>query len=453
MKCLRNAATLLLGISCTVVFAQPAPAAVPSEQMNLNIQNLEVISPEDLKAEDLPGQEETMLPSQIFGVRSGYFHPFLSLTGKYSDNIFRDKENTVSDWSLVVSPGIWIAVPASDQIILSVASSTAQPGGLSMFLETPEAFSRYQTYAFYGADIERFLDHDERDHTKQTANGFLQYNFRGGLSLNMYDKWIDSEDPLRFQEAIIFDKYVSNLAGFLANYDITEKLKLRLDLNNYYLEYEDEVNFFKDREDNALSFYSFFQYSPKTALFAEYRFTDVDHDQETSPDSVENSLYGGTIWDPTEATSITAKAGASTKDFSQEQYDTVTAFSFEAHVGHSFTEKTSLTLFATQKLNETKLAGTTYQLMRAFSGTYKHRLTEKISGTLTAGIINNDYKSNGGTNPDRDDIVYDFEPGVEFLVKRWLMLRAWYAYTKRDSSDGYFDYEENTFYLGLSGGM
>ncbi len=452
MKRILTTAFLVIILAVSVLLPTSILAATePGEA--INIQNLDVIAPDDLTAEDFPGQEDTMLPSDIFGVRSGYFHPFMSLTVKYSDNIFRDREDTVSDWSMVFSPGIWIAVPASDQVILSVSSSTAQPGGLSMFLETPEAFSRYQTYVFYGADIEKFLDFDERDHTKQTANGFFQYNFRGGLSLNMYDKWIDSQDPLRFRDTIIFDEYISNLAGFLADYDVTEKLKLRLDLNNYYLKYDDTINLFKDRRDNALSLYTFYTYSPKTSLFAEYRYIDVDHDQETSPDSVENSFYGGTIWDPTEATSITAKLGASQKDFSSENSDTVTDLSFELHLGHAFTQKTSITLFATQKLNETKIPGTTYQLMRAFSGTYNHRFTEKISGTLTAGLINNDYKSNGGTGSDRDDIVYDLEPGIQFMVKRWLMVRAWYAYTKRDSSDDVFDYEENTFYMGVSGGM
>ncbi len=438
---------VLLTCVISISFSTTSFAAVKTPN-SINVQELDIIAPEELQSGDFPQDEETILPEDLFGGRNAYIHPFLSVTVKHSDNIFRDKENTVSDWSSVLSPGLWMAFPGTDKIILSVSSSTAQPGGLSMFLEKPESFSRYQAYAFYGADIEYFSEYDDRDNTKQTANAFFQYNFRGGLSFNIYDKWVDSEDPLRFRDDLILDKYMSNLLGVIVDYDISEKLNLRLDLNNYYLEYEEAENAFKDRTDNALSLYGFFEYSPKTSFFGELRYINIEHDLESSPDSDQTSFYGGTNWNPTLATKLMAKIGIENKDFDED--DNVTEFGFEAQVRHDFTDKTSLTLFGAQKLNETKISNTTYQLMRVIDCTYNQTFTEKLSGNITLGAVKNEYR--GGTN-ERDDLVYNFEPGVQFMVKRWMILRAWYAYTERDSDVDIYDYTENAFYLSLSVGM
>jgi len=441
----------LLSLSLIVILF--CPAVFAAGEADISIEKMDVITPESLKSNELPGQTETILPGDIFGTKSGYFHPFLSLTGKYSDNIYRERDDTISDFSVVISPGIWIAVPGSDKIILSVSSSTAQPGGLSTFLEKPEAFSRYQSYAFYGADIERFTKESDRNNIKQTANGFFQYNLRGGLSFNVYDKWIDSEDPLRYSEFIVADEYVSNLLGFIIDYNISEKFNLRLDLNNFYLSYNEDFNQFKDRTDNGLSLYGFYIYSPKTSLFAEYNIVDVNLDQETSPDSLQNSFYLGTIWNPTEATQLTGKLGYSQKDFSDEGKDSVDGFSFELKANHNFTEKTSISLFGAQKIYETKIPNTDYQNMRTLTATLTQKLTDKITCNLGLDYTENDYKSTTASGNDRDDTVYNIEPGIQYMIKRWLMLRAWYAYTDRDSSDDFFDYKENAFYLSISGGM
>jgi len=326
---------VLCGVGSCLVSAMAAPAWAADEGGGqsaggqVNVQNLDVIGTGDVIPGKTPTSPTVSTQDNIIGGGGGYFHPYVGLTARYSDNVYRLRDNKQSDWATVVTPGIWVAVPARRQQQLTISSSTTAPGGLGLFLDRPDAEGRFQGYASYGADIEKYQDYDERDNTKQTGEAFGQYNLRGGLSLNAYDKYIDSEDPIGTGDSTTIDKFKSNLVGVVADYDITQKVGLRLDYNNYLLDYDEDYSQDKNRTDNAVSVYGFYRVSPKTSLFVEYRYTDVDYDTYNLLDSEQHGEYVGMKYNVTAKTNMVGKIGAVQKNFDDSSVDSISSLGAE----------------------------------------------------------------------------------------------------------------------------
>ena len=309
IKICAAASLLATYATSTCIAAKPAPHGIFVSEM-------ETIEEGDLTGPGHDMEPETTIPDDAFGNKSGYIHPFVTVTATHSDNIYSTRENPLSDLVTTVSPGLWLAIPGSDKLLLSLNSENAQPAGLNLFLARPEGFNRYQIYALYGADLAYHTDYSERDNTKQAAEFFFQYNLRGGLTFNIYDKWVDSEELMYTTgSSSTFSEFTNNLAGGLLSYDISEKLTLRGDWNLFSLDYDNAEDKHKNRADNAFSLYGFYNYSPKTSVFLEYRQTNIEYDTQTTLDSTQDGYYGGIQWKPTISTQLIAKAGSDTKEY------------------------------------------------------------------------------------------------------------------------------------------
>ena len=86
-----------------------------------------------------PIQSDRVRSGEIYSKRAGYVHPFLSVGGFYTDNLFNNDTDEKSDWVAVMTPGVWVARPASRQKLVNVNTMNTAPGGL--------ALSRFKTKA------------------------------------------------------------------------------------------------------------------------------------------------------------------------------------------------------------------------------------------------------------------------------------------------------------------
>ncbi|MDH3346983.1 MAG: outer membrane beta-barrel protein [Desulfobulbaceae bacterium] len=450
----KPAIKLTLAVALLAVPATTPCLAAPPTSHSIFVSEMKTVQEGDLTGPGHSMESETTIPEDAFGQKSGHFHPFVTVTANHSDNIYRTRDNPLSDWVTTISPGLWLAAPSSDKVLLSVSSENAQPAGLGLFLARPEGFNRYQAYALYGADLAYHTDYTERDNTKQAAEVFFQYNLRGGLSFNVYDKWIDSEELMYTTgSSSTFSEFANNLAGALVSYDVTEKLSLRGDINFFTLDYDNVEDKHKSRSDNAFSLYGFYNYSAKTSLFIEYRQTGIEYDNQPTLDSTQNGYYGGIQWKPTISTRLIAKAGSESKDYDTEGLDSLSETGVELQLGHSFSEKSNFALTATQKLNETLVTGTDYQIRTYILGAYKYRFTDRINGLLNLGYEQNDFVGLTNTTNERTDDIYSYKVGANYNLNNWLSCKLLYGYNKRESTDYYFNYDENTISVSLSTGM
>ncbi|MBU2537518.1 MAG: outer membrane beta-barrel protein [Proteobacteria bacterium] len=414
-------------------------------------------SAESQPAGSNPPQEATPGTSsyssdKIFGSKGGFIHPFMSVSAVNSDNINNTKDNEISDWSTIYSPGIWLALPRSEQTQLDIVSSNTAPGGRQMFMDKPKSFNRYQGYAFYGADIEEYHTHTERNTVKQAAVGYFQYNLRGGLSIDVYNKYVDSEDPIGTGDTTEIDAFKNNLAGMMVDYDLGTKFNIRADYTHFRLSYDLLESRGKNRDDNSYSGYLFYKYSPKTNFFAQYEFVNVAYDTNTIEDNDQHHYSLGIQWKPTEKTRLRGKVGVVDRNSDNNSAGDNTEPSVEIVANHQLTEKTGLQLLASQKVNESTVSTASYSNDTTVSASVLTQFTEKIGASVRLSYTKTDFQENVGALGRTDDI-YSLSPSLRYMFKEWLMADLGYEYSDRDSTRDGFDYATNKVFVRLSSGF
>src|SRR4030042_3785163 len=383
--------------------------------------------------EDKPIGKER-LSGDVFGRRGGYLHPFLSISEYYTDNVFNAYGEKKSDFITVISPGVWLTIPRIYEKLLSVDTSSIAPGGFSLSRSTSGSFRRYQTYLFYGADIERFSKYSSENVTSHKLEGLFQYNLRGGLSIELVDQYLASHAIRGTGISSELDKYKTNLANLILTYDALEKIKFRIDYSNFLVNYDASRNDFRGRDDNAFSGYIFYKFQPKTSVFIEYDFIDISYDVSALLDSKEHHYFGGLQWDMTAKSKGSVKAGYGVKNFSDSSLGDAKDFILEAQIDHQFTPKTSLKINASRKTNETNISTTDFMLSNNIEVEYLQRFTGKITGDVNFSYTNDSYKGDltyDGETKERIDDTFRGAFALRYKFKEWLNLDTGYIYTKR----------------------
>jgi hypothetical protein len=237
-----------------------------------------------------------------------------------------------------------------------------------------------------------------------------------------------------------------------ADWNITEKLRVKFDYSNFFLDYDEEVDAFKERADNAFDLYGYFNYSVKTALFLEGKFVDVQYDTATINDNQQMFFFGGIKWDTTEKVSLMAKAGVQNKEFENGDETTTTrddysGFSLDVQAVYKATEKTKFTLDMYRTNEETDSTLASDKTVLGANLGYNQKFTEKISGSFGAKFEDAEYAQL--VEQDRDDTTFSLKPAAQYLFREWLMGEISYQFEQRDSTDDLFDFQTNTFFANI----
>jgi len=397
------------------------------------------------------------ITADIFGRRRGYIHPFLSITGYWTDNIFNTNKNKKSDYVAIITPGIRLTIPKVKELKLAdIETSTVTPGGIKVSRFVRKFPRRYQLYLMYRTDIEQFKRYSSENFVNHRLEGIFQYNMRGGVSVNLTEQFIKSHDLRGTGVSTELDKFYTNLIGIMFTYDPGWRLMFRLEYNNYLVNYTEKRNDFRDRTDNSVAGYVFYKFLPKTASFFEYEFVDINYRKSKISDSKEHHFFGGIQWDITAKSRGRVKVGYGIKDFNNSNDSNKKDVIVEAQLAHAFTPKTSLNFIATRKTQETNILGTDYILSNSFKINYYQKITFKISGQLGISYEFDKYKGNinyAGETKERKDDIYRSSIGLVYKFKEWLRTETGYSYTKRDSNFSDFDYTNNTIFFRIIGSL
>ncbi len=400
--------------------------------------------------------EDGMGSQDIFGIQGGYFHPYLSVSEEYSDNLFNVNQNEKENWLTVISPGLWVALPRTKEVPITITPHNTSPGGLQLSLHDYEGFDRYHFYLLGGLDIKFYSEDSDLNDTNAKVEGMFQYNLRSGLTLQVVDRYTYGQD--RFDAgnstagSVRF--YNSNIVEGTADWDFSEKFRAKLGYSNFLLDYTDDQDSFLDRTDNSVSAYAIYKYSPKTDFFLEYRLVDVSYDVERGElrDNTNNFVYGGINWDTTEKTSLRLKAGYQKKNYDNDRVDNFNGnpdgFAFEGELDYQFTVKTKVALKLSHKIDETDSSVALNKKVLAASLFYSQQFSERWKGICYIGFENADYDQIIATERDEDRFI--FSPGIEYFFRDWLMGQLKYTYDTRDSTDDFFDYNTNRVMLSLN---
>jgi len=423
------------------------PAAPPAGDIK---QVTDVKQQEEAK----PTGETGITASKAFGAEGGYIHPFIGFHTYSTDNVYNSQDDKKSDFMLLITPGVWLTVPRINQKLLKIDSANVAPGGFIVSRANPSFFRRYQTYLFYGADIELFAKYSSQNTISHRLEGLLQYNLKSGITLEVMDKFLVSHDVRGTGTSTNLDKFTTNLGGLVLYYDTRSKMQFRFDYTNFIVNYDAARNKFRDRLDNAFSAYSFYKISPKTALFVQYDFIDIGYQSDTLSNSQEHHFWGGVDWDITAKSTGRIKAGYGLKDFSRSTTDDARDFIFEAQIDYKFTPKTSIVLKAIRKTNETNITTTDYMITTGGGVDYLQRITGKLFLSARLAYWNELYQENltfQGDTKKREDDIWEAGIALRYDIKEWLKFDIGYLYTNRDSNFSEFDYVTNSVFFGLKG--
>lgn len=401
-------------------------------------------------ASSSPPVSQPMTSTDLFGGRTGYIHPFLSVSSFYTSNLFRTERNELSDRYLVIAPGLWLALPARNQRAPEIGTSNTAPGGLSLSRFTAERERRIQGYAQYQANIVRYDRYKDEDRVDHRAQGMLKFSARGGTSLEIVDVFERNSDPYGTggKADSSLDTFDANLINAILVSRLSPKLLLRADYGHYTLDYAAASNSYRNRNDDSYSGYLFFQTTPKTAVFVQGEHIAIDYDESRNLDSRHNNYYLGIQMQTSANTRGSVKVGYGMRDDDTTESN---AYLGEAQVDYFFTPKTSLSLQGTRRTLETDQVGAQSILShRALLG-YRQRMTAKWSGEASLFFARNEY--NGTVrigNRIASDYYHDEFGGratLGFSPRPWGNLGIGYEYRERDSNFDSEDYRSNTIFL------
>jgi polysaccharide biosynthesis protein VpsM len=388
--------------------------------------------------------------------KSGYVHAGLTVSGVYTDNAFNSAKNKKSDFSVILSPEIWLTVPGVSLKPKGLDPiSTRSPGGLLLSKEGEEGIRRYRAFLLYGADIPLHSKNSPSGNTvTHNVNGGLAYKFPFGLAIALNDEFIRSYE--RLDSALSgeeVDRYWGNLFYTTASFDTGNRLRLRFDYSNFLLRYDAQRNKKLNRDDNSFSAYVFYHLWPKTAFFGQYTLTDIAYEDNATLNSKEHSFFGGYQWDMTAKTSGSVKAGWGIKDFASDEERN---FIYEAKVEHAFTPKSVVKLTAFGRTGETNIPDTLYTVGRGVRANYHLIMNQKVTGWASLAYTNEHYGQQftyNGKRAKRNDDMYEASVGLEYWFKRWLRAGIAYTHATRKSNFSDFEYESNTMMFNVKGSL
>jgi hypothetical protein len=387
----------------------------------------------------------------------GHVHPFIGVGEYYTDNIFYAPSNEEDEFYTVISPGLWLALPASRQQLVNISTDVASPGGLKLSRFRTAADRPFQGYALYRADIERHASFSDEDRVNHKGEGLMQFTSKAGYSLEILDIYEKNQDPYYTGSlSRRLDQYSSNLADVSIGIPIGKKLNIVLNYANFMLRYDNEFDSYRERDDNKFAADLSYKATPNTSVLLLYEYIDVDYDERILSDSSENNIYAGLQWNATAKSRGRVMLGYGAKDFSERDIDDRNEAIGEARLDHFFTRKTSAYLRLNRKLNESDIPGAESTVANLAQLGYRQRLTGKITAAADVYYRLEQYNGEvtvGSRTDEREDDYYGAGASLRYAAARWLVLAAGYRFIERQSNFEAFDYRNNTAFFSITAGL
>jgi len=396
-------------------------------------------------------QPRRQLGADLFGRRGGRVHPFLFMEAKYTDNLYYTSRNEESDFITSIGPGIWLAIPANREKLLEINTSPTSPGGLQVSRMKPRSTRRMQTYFMYSPSVNYYRDNSEHDHIAHRAEAMFQNNMAMGLSVDLMNQFNNRYEINNNAEERL-DEYYDNIASALLTYEPSDKFKFRVDYTNYWLDYDERANRFRNRMDNSVSVYAFYQVRPKTSMFVEYAFADIEYDENDRFDSQEDRYFLGLDWAITADSRGRIKLGYMEKEFDDSELGEEDGFSAELQMQHRFNPKRHATLTAYHRYTESSIETAFAVLSTGSNFSLMQRFTPKWSSTMNLLYYRDAYQGDftiDGVTREREDDTFRIGPSLIFEPRDWMAVSLGYYYSERGSNFEIFDSENHTVSLSI----
>lgn len=349
-------------------------------------------------------------------------HPYLSLSEKYSSNIYASSTDEKSDYITTTIPGIKLQFP----------------------------FRMHRLGLEYNAVISNYSENTAENTTDQNAKAFMDFKFGSLFGLKLSDAYLKGHDPRGTSSTGRIEKFETNTVAALASYQLADISMIQVDYSKSGWKFE--TSDFRDRNEDLVSTYLYYRFLPKTSAFLEYDYKIVDYSQSTGNlDNKVNSVLFGLTWDMTERSKGTVRGGYSWKKYDQSGNEDFETWAASINITHEITDYDSLKLVGMRTVNEGTLQLTRYYVTTGAHAEYEHRFGHKLSSFVHSAYGEDKYSN--AIAPDttiRGDISLSGGLGAKYLIREWLEVAVDYNYRQRDSNIDLNDYKENSFMAGVN---
>ncbi len=393
--------------------------------------------------------------AHYLGPETGIIHPFIAFSGFYTDNVYNSDLKKEHDSGIIISPGIWLAFPRMKTPMLKFNSSSMKPGGIRLKRSSRNDFRKYQGFLSYRADIWRYSSEHDADKTEHYLTGVLQYNMPFGLSTEVTGAYISSYDKWGETLRWTLSPWDAMYAGLRLGYTISSKTMIQLDTMYYNLDYDKNIDNYRDRSDITISPRFYYKIFPKTSIFIQYKYLDISYDTNTVYDSSEHHIYAGIKWNLTGKTKGELKGGYAAKNYSNASSSTADYFVIVGHGDYKFSSETWVDLDLSRISEETPIYGYKNVVTSEAGTRFNHKLTGKTSAHIEFNYKHQSYDTPSGNSymPHRDDDTFKVSPYLLWKYKPWFKTKIGYLFEKRNSNLSPYDYNTNsvwiTFYFTL----
>lgn len=202
----------------------------------------------------------------------------------------------------------------------------------------------------------------------------------------------------------------------------------------------------RDREDDQLLAGLYFNVSPVTSLFVSGKQTDIDYKSNASADfdSRNTEVVLGLGWEPSYSSSILLQVGNIDKSFNNSQFEDQDTDSYLGKFTWLPNGLSTINLYAS-KTYEESVSRESPLIESVLTGVnLAHNFTDAIRGRAHYNLIEDDLIN------VRLDEISDYGFGLFYRIRRWIEFSATWARAERDSTDANAVYNSEIFSISLA---
>lgn len=387
-----------------------------------------------------PGSFLQPIEEDGISVGPARLHPMLGIAELYTDNVFRTNADRRSDFATTYAPGIQAELPF---------------GGSHSFV------------ADYRTNIQTFHRNPSNNVQDQTASGQVNFNFPGGLRLNVQGEHKLGHDPRGSAldtQGFEVNKWTANSFLGQAVYEGANG-SLGLDVfSTRWTHLNNDQGVFRDRLSNYAGVTLQGNVSSRTSIVMNVGANQELYDESTNLNSTMYRASTGLRWNVTDLTFGELLAGyqylkfnnaASIQSPSSLQFprtgDSFDNFFFMGNMSWTPTPFLTVALQGYRSFQQTVVLNTLFFTSTGANLSAVHTLTDSTALTLNLGLEHDDFETPNATaaNPNRVDVIKSAAFGVRYRAVKWVGAGLQYIFEDRDSNVDQFKYFANSVMLSL----
>ena len=387
-----------------------------------------------------PGAFSRPIAEEGIAVGPARLHPMMGVAEIFTDNVLRTNATRRSDFATTLAPGIQAELPFA---------------------------GRHTFVADYRSNVQMFHQNPSNNVQDQTASGRFNFDFPGGLRLDLQGEHKLGHDPrgsaLDTQNVEVNKWTANSVLGRLSYDGATAGIRLNVSSTRWtYLNNDQGV--FRNRLSNYAAVTLLGNVTSKTAFVANVAANQEVYDESKTLNSTTYSASTGLQWNVTEMTTGELLAGYQYLAFANAETgqsvaglqfprssDSYGNFFFVGNVSWKPTPFLTLYLQGYRSFQQSVVLGTLFFTSTGANFSAIHTLTDSTALTLNVGVENDRFENPAPTfdNPNRVDLIKNVAVGVRYRTVKWAGVALQYIFEDRSSNVERFNYYANSVMLSL----